>query len=132
LGGYYDSRKPDKDEMNIFRLLDLNRDAYHAALFSGKFRELPNLEELFSIRPYIGHAPINLQGFLGERGIHLIGGKLLVPDDLEGYMLHLEHHGVITYKRVELIDKLIELSHEPPLKLRMEVVNNELVISERE
>ena len=129
-GGYYATIPADGGEISVFRILDFNRDAYHAALFSEKFREVPDLEEIAARQPFIGHAPIDAKGLLHRDELRLIGGKPLSRDDLAGYMYYLEAHEVPEAEIDELIERLIEFSQQPPLRLRLEIVEEELVITE--
>ena len=41
-GGYYARRSVESGQFSVFRLLDFNRDAYHAAMFTEKFASLPS------------------------------------------------------------------------------------------
>ena len=132
-GGYYASIPLDGGEIRIFRLLDFNQYAYHAALFTEKFATVPTVEELLSLSPFIGHAPIDARALvLQDDELRLIGDRALSGDDLEGYMTYLEAHEVAEDKQNELAERLIAYSTEPPLSLRLEIVDDELVILDRE
>jgi hypothetical protein len=74
-GGYYASIPADNNEISVFRLLDFNRDVYHAVLFSNKFTTVPTLEELTMLSPLICHAPIDARALVREDELRLIGGK---------------------------------------------------------
>lgn len=129
-GGYYASKEEGSDQFGAFRLLDFNRDAYHAALFNEKFDELPTVESLRALSPFIGHVPIDSRALLRERELQLIGGSPLTEEDLEGYMIYLEHHEMSKEERTELANNLLGFSTEPPLRLRLHLVEDELAITE--
>jgi len=112
----------------LFRLLDFNRDAYHAALFNENFLEIPSLDKIIALVPFIGHVPIDARGLLNAN-IQLVGGTPLTSEDLEGYMLYLEYHDVSADKRRELTEQLVSFSYEPPLNLHLEIKEDELHIS---
>jgi hypothetical protein len=131
-GGYYATIPADGSEISVFRLLDFNRDAYHAALFTAKFNTVPELEEIAEIEPFIGHAPIDTRALLNKDELRLIGGKPLNRDDLDGYMCYLEAHEVPREQTHELVEQLLDFSHQPPLSLHLEIVDEELVITEPE
>ena len=129
-GGFYASRDQSTGSVSIYRLLDFNRDAYHAAPYKEKFPEIPSLNDVVRLSPFVGHVPIDTQD-LAKPSTQLIGGIPLTATDLEGYMIFLEHHGASSEERTELQARLIEFSNEPPLSLRLEVVDGELQIFER-
>jgi hypothetical protein len=131
-GGFYASIPAEGGDMTVFRLLDFNRDAYHAAMFAEKFSVLPTLEQLTSLTPFIGHAPIDARGLIRDDDLRLIGSKPLTRADLEGYMYYLEAHEVPQAEMDELAERLISFSSEHPLRLQLEIVDDELLISERE
>lgn len=131
-GGYYASIPEDSGETSVFRLLDFNRDAYHAALFTDKFTTIPTLSELVELSPFIGHAPVDARAFVSNDDLRLIGGKPLTHDDLEGYMYYLNEYGLSKEETDGLVEQIISFSHEPPLSIRLEIVGEELIISERE
>lgn len=130
-GGYYASREEGDTEFGVFRLLDFNRDAYQAAIFKEKFAELPNLEDIMKLSPYIGHAPIDSKALLRPKEIYLLGGQQLAEEDLEGYRFYLEHHEVGEKEIEELLGNVIVFSHEPVLKLTLTLSGDELQITER-
>lgn len=72
-GGYYASIPEDGSAVSVFRLLDIDRFAYHAALYQERFANLPTVEQLAAIRPFIGHAPIDTRLLVGEAEVRLIG-----------------------------------------------------------
>ena len=131
-GGYYATIPAEGGEISVFRLLDFNRDAYHAVLFTDKFSTVPELEEIAAIEPFIGHAPIDTRALLNKDELRLIGGKPLTRDDLYGYMCYLEGHEVPQKEMHELAEQLIDFSRQPPLSLHLEIVDEELVITEPE
>jgi hypothetical protein len=130
-GGFYATKEKDEDQYGVIRLLDFNRYVYHVAIFQEKFSEVPNLEDVVDLAPYIGHAPIDSKALLREREIHLLGGSALTDKDLEGYRFYLEHHEVKRGDIEELFCSVIEFSNQPPLELTLEVVDGELEITER-
>ena len=129
-GGYYFCKEDDdNEEHGIIRLLDFNRYSYQSALFSEKFSEKPEPETVTALSPFIGHVPIDARGILnGTR--ELIAHKPLAPEDLEGYRMYLEHHEMPTGEIDQLFANLIQYSKEPPLKLKLQIVNEELQIEE--
>lgn len=129
-GGYYASQEEGNDDVTIFRLLDFNSTAYHAALFTEKFKHSPSIDEVNRLSPFISHAPIDVRGFL-RRSITLIGSTPLIADDLKGYMVYLEHHEVSIEERDRLLESIIKFSRQPPLELRLELHGEELSITER-
>ena len=129
-GGFYVSREEGADHFGAFRLLDFNRDAYHAALFTEKFDTPPSLDTLQSLSPFIGHVPMDARALLRERELQLVGGIPLTEADLEGYMIYLENHDVGEEDRAALTARLLEFSLKPPLPLRLELINDVLEISE--
>ncbi len=131
-GGYYASVSSENGEVSGFRLLDFNRDAYHAALYSEKFSQLPTLDQVQNLSPFVGHAPIDAKGLLNRDNLQLIDGKPLGRDDLAGYICYLEAHDVPQEDIDGLVNEVIEYSQESPLPLRLQVIAGELVISERE
>ena len=130
-GGYYAGRSADSGEYSIFRLLDFNQHAYHAALFSEKFQTLPSDSVVLALKPFIGHAPIDARALVHEGDLTLVGRAPLTQGDLEGYLYYLEAHDVPESERVSLAASLIGFSHEPPLRLRLELTTDALDVSER-
>ena len=128
-GGYYVSR--EAEHFSLFRLLDFNQHAYHAALFKEQFPTIPRLDDVLPLRPFIGHAPIAVEGLL-HGSITLVGAAPLTADDLDGYLFYLEHHDVPADEQSLLSQRLIEFSHSPPMRLSIERQNNGIVITERE
>jgi hypothetical protein len=131
-GGYYLSRKEGADHFSLFRILDFNRNAYHAALFREKLADVPSLDDVLSLTPFIGHAPIDARGLVRRAPLQLIGGAPLTDEDLAGYMVYLERHGVAAEERDELLKRAIEFSHDSPLGLRLTIVGDKLMIEEQE
>ena len=130
-GGYYASKEEGRDEYGVFRLLDFNCNAYHITIYREKFAEIPTLEDVLQLSPYIGHAPIDSRALLRERDIHLVGGPVLTEDDLEGYRVYLEHHEVAEDDISELFRNVVGFGMQPPMKLTLTLVNGELDITER-
>jgi hypothetical protein len=91
-GGYYASISSDNSKISVFRMLDFNRDAYHAALFAEEFTDTPKLEQLKDLSPFIGHAPIDARSLLLNDDLQMIGRQELSRSDLEGYIYYLEAH----------------------------------------
>ena len=130
-GGYYACTSKDSDGFSIIRLLDFNRDAYHASLYSEGFKEFPSPEDVMKLTPFIGHAPIDAKGLLNYESISLIDRKPLTQSDLEGYMYYLAEFEVSENERKELTESLISFSKDTPLALRLYISDNELQIEER-
>ncbi len=130
-GGYYASTDPENGSITVFRLLDFNRDAYHAALFKERFDEMPTLADMTALSPLIGHAPIDARGMVRHENLQFLGSNPLLREDLEGYAYYLEAHEVTAYDIEELFGRILGFSTESPLQLRLELINDELVISQR-
>ncbi len=130
-GGYYLSKDPDSDQYSVFRLLDFNRQAYHAAIFQEGFSEVPKPEALLGLTPFIGHAPIDARALLNNHSLTLVASAPLTAEDLEGYHLYLEHHEVPSAEIEKLFSTITRFSQQAPLKLSLELVEGELQISER-
>jgi hypothetical protein len=130
-GGYYASREEGEDQYGVFRLLDFNRDAYHVALFKEKFAAVPTLQDVVQLSPVIGHAPFDSKALLRAREIRLLGGTALTEDDLEGYRLYLEHHGVGKDDIDKLFRTVIGFGHQPPMKIMLTLIDGELGITEQ-
>ena len=130
-GGYYASLEQEEEQFGVFRLLDFNRYAYHVAIFKEKFSELPSLEHVMRLTPYIGHAPIDSKALLRPREIHLLGATPLTEEDLKGYRFYLEQHEMEEKDIKALLDSVIGFGNEPPLKLTLAEKDGELEITER-
>lgn len=88
------------------------------------------LGEIRALAPFVGQVPVDARG-LFDAPIQLLGGAPLTGEDLEGYMVYLEHHDVSAEERSELMERLIGFSNDPSLRLRLEIDDGELLISER-
>lgn len=130
-GGYYASRAEDSGEISIFRLLDFDTYAYQAALFEETFTNVPQLETLAKLSPFVAHAPIDSRRLLSRGEVTLIGSEPLNREDLEGYISYLEVHEVSKKDIDKLITEVIAFSREPMVSFRLEIINNELVVSEK-
>lgn len=130
-GGYYASRSEDDGKIAIFRLIDFNQEAYHIALYNEKFDENPNISQLTSLTPFIGHAPIDSKGLLALDGLKFIGTKALTNSDLEGYKYYLEANDAPEDFITEITASLLRFSNEPRMHLLLKLVNGELEISQR-
>lgn len=131
LGGYYASTDCDSGQITVFRLLDFNRDAYQAALFSETFSTTPTLKDVTSLSPFIGHAPLDSRALLRDnRRLQYLGCRPLTREDLEGYACYLEVHQVMPSEIEELFERLLQFSMGPPLGLRLEIIDGTLMISE--
>jgi hypothetical protein len=132
-GGYYTLISSDDRHFSVFRMLDFTPDGYHAALFSKKFTNIPDLEQLKNSSPFIRHAPINTRSLLLNDELQMIGRQELSHSDLEGYIYYLEAHEVTQEEIDDLIERILVFSRdEAPLRLRLEIIEDQLVISERE
>lgn len=131
-GGYYSSLEEDGGKYTIFRLLDFNQDAYHVALYSEKFESPPKEDEVKSLAPFIGHAPIDVRGLLNRKEVLLIGSSPLEKEDLEGYIYYLKEFEVSDQEVEDLVNSLISFSKQEPLALRLLTVDGEFQIQERE
>lgn len=128
-GAYYLTK--EDNQYRVFRLLDFNRYAYHAAIFKETFTSRPTKEETLQFTPFIGHAPIDAKALLKEGNIQLLAAAPLKKEDLEGYRYYLEEQGMTNSELDELIQRIMEFSTQPPLQLRLEIVDDELEISQR-
>lgn len=128
-GAYYLTE--EDNQYRVFRLLDLNRYAYHAAIFKETFTTRPTKDEILQLTPFIGHAPIDAKTLLQEESIQLLAATPLKKEDLEGYRYYLEEQGMTTSELDELIQRIMEFSNQPPLQLRLEIVDDELEILQR-
>ena len=130
-GGYYACVSRDRSEVSIIRLLDFNRDAYHASLFSERFDDIPEPDVVESLEPFIGHVPVDARGLLNLETMVLISRKPLTQSDLYGYMFYLEEFGMPEAEIDELAKSLMAFSNEAPMALRLSISNDELQIEER-
>lgn len=130
-GGYYASKNEDEEEYTVFRILDFNKDAYHAAIFKETFSELPERAEIESLSPFVGHAPIDSKALVGKGELNLIFGRELNEDDLTGYRCYLEQFEVEKEEIDGLMAAVIGFSKELPMKLRLGILDGELTIEER-
>ena len=131
-GGFYACTSAERSEISIIRLLDFNRDSYHAALFDKTFEEIPGTDVVEALSPFIAHVPVDARGLLNHESMILVCRKLLTRDCLEGYMYYLEEFGVPEDEREELMESLIAFSKDEPLKLKLYLSDDELQIEERE
>lgn len=128
-GAYYLTE--EDNQYRVFRLLDFNRYAYHAAIFKETFTTRPTKDEILQLTPFIGHAPIDAKTLLQEESIRLLASAPLKKEDLEGYRYYLEEQGMTTSEMDELTQRIMEFSSQPPLQLRLEIVDDELEILQR-
>jgi hypothetical protein len=131
-GGYYASQSEDDDAFTVFRLLDLDQDGYHAALYREKFDKCPTLADVERLVPFVGHVPMAIGSLLHERNLKLIGRRPLTHADLEGSMLFLEHHDVPAEERQALSEKLIGFGNQDLVPISVEEVDGEITLSVRE
>ena len=89
-GGFYACTSADESKVSIIRLLDFNRDAYHAALFDESFEEIPRAVAVETLSPFVGHVPVDARGLLNNEAMVLICRKPLTRNCLEGYMYYLD------------------------------------------
>mmetsp|Transcript_17240 Transcript_17240/g.37487 ORF Transcript_17240/g.37487 Transcript_17240/m.37487 type:complete len:94 (-) Transcript_17240:217-498(-) len=81
---------------------------------------MPSFEEAQALSPMVGYVPIASSDLLAKGQITLLGGIPLEPSQLDGYTYYLkDSSGMSELKISELVDRLIEFSAEPPLKLRL-------------
>jgi hypothetical protein len=130
-GGYYACVSRDSAEVSIIRLLDFNRDAYHASLFSERFDHIPEPDVVESLKPFIGHVPVDARGLLNYETMVLISRKPLTESDMYGYMFYLEQFEVPEAERDELASSLMTYSTEAPMALRLSIADDELRIEAR-
>ena len=131
-GGYYASQSEDDHAFAIFRLLDLDRNGYHATLYGERFDRYPTVADVAHLVPLVGHVPMAIGSLLHNRSLKLIGRRPLTREDLEGYMLFLEHHDVPAEERQALSEKLIGFGDQDPVPLTVEGVDGEVTLSVRE
>ena len=125
-GGYYARISRDSAEVSVIRLLDFNRDAYHAALFSERFDDIPEPDAVESLKPFIGHVPLDSRGLLELKTMVLISTKPLTQSDLYGYIYYLEEFEVAEADRDEIAESLIAFSNDAPMALRLSISDDEL------
>ncbi len=130
-GGYYVCSEKDSDAFSVIRILDFNRDAYHASLYDESFDDIPSAIDIEKLSPFIGHAPIDAKGLLKYEMLTLIDRKPLTRSDLEGYMYYLAEFDVSEDEREELTNSLINFSNEKPMALSLYLSEGELQIEER-
>lgn len=128
-GGYYASIGDDRGEITLFRLLDFNRDDYHIAIYQEKFQSIPSLNEVKGLTPFIRHVPLDSRSLLNNKKTLLIGNRHLSQSDLAGYLMYLESFEVSSEDLELLTQSILEYSQEPPLQLRLTLVEEELQIS---
>jgi len=117
-GGWYTQQSED-GSWTVFRLLDINRDAYHSTLFRDRFSERPTFEQAIGLQPYALHVPI-AAGRLVHYPATLIGATPLQLEDLYGYDVYLEQAaGMPDPDRRVFLQKLVGFSTQPPLDFRM-------------
>jgi hypothetical protein len=116
-GGYYIIKEEGK--FRVFRLLDFNKDAYHAQLFQEKFDNPPTFEEVKGLKPFIWHAPIAVASLLDRDGFRLIGQEKLDEQALAGYEEYLRQMGVQDTAAKDMVNRLIEYSSQTPMKVRL-------------
>lgn len=130
-GGYYACTSDDSNEISIIRLLDFNRETYHACLFDESFDKTPGPEVIDELSAFVGHVPIDARGLLNNDSVVLIGSRPLTRNDLEGYMYYLAEFEVPEDEMEELAESLIAFSKDQPLALRLSLSDGELQIEER-
>ncbi len=131
-GGYYASICDDRGEITLFRLLDFNRDDYHIAIYQEKFQSIPSLNKVEGLTPFIRHVPLDSRSLLNNKKTLLIGNRHLSKSDLAGYLMYLESFEVPSEDLELLTQSILEYSQEPPLQLRLTLVEEELQISKIE
>jgi len=130
-GGFYACASRDSDGISVIRLLDFNRDAYHASLFNERFDAIPGPEVIENLSLSIGHVPIDARGLLNFDTLTLIGRKPLTQDDLVGYMSYLAEFDVSEAEGKKFADSLMAFSNDAPLALRLYLLEGKLQIEER-
>jgi hypothetical protein len=116
-GGYYTSKKEGK--FGIFRLLDFNKDAYHIQLFQEKFNHSPSFDVVKDLRPFVWHVPIAVGGLLNQDELKLIGHNELDEQSLMGYEGYLRQMGADEAIIKEIVNRLVEYSNKPPMKVQL-------------
>lgn len=119
-GGYYVYK--DKDDYRVFRLLDLDRAAYHSQYFHETFDHAPEFSEIKDLRPYIWHTPLAAAGLLTLEELTLIGFVKLDDKALAGYEDYLTAMGVSESDIRELRERVLELSElcsKKPVKFKI-------------
>lgn len=130
-GGFYACVSHDCDGISIMRMLDFNRDAYHAALFNERFDDIPEPGVVDTLSPFVGHVPVDAKALLRNQRMVLVGRQPLTPADLAGYMLYREQTHMPEDERNELTNTLIRFGTDDPLSLRLSILNGELQVEER-
>lgn len=130
-GGFYLTRSEDSGDYRVFRLLDFNKDACHAAFFTETFESPPGWEEVKDLSPFVGHVPMDARSLLNYEELQLLGRTPLDRDDLSGYEYYLGEHGVDPERIDELFGRIIEFSGKEPMQLRLGLDGEELAIDVR-
>lgn len=131
-GGYYACKEQESGKFTLFRLLDFNQESYHYALFSEEFEELPTIEDIKNLKPFIGHIPHGTASLLLCDSLTLIHRKPLTQEDLDGYIYYLSEFNVSKDELDELIKDIIEFSYQMTLPIILYKSNGELQIEKRE
>ena len=127
-GGFY-AYKGESGVFRVFRLLDLNADAYHAQLFKEEFDSMPSIDEVKVLVPYIWHVPMATTGLLNNNELTLIGYEPLDERSLQGYEEFMRQMERPEDAIKEMIDRLIDFSHAEPMSLMFENTEEGLVIT---
>jgi hypothetical protein len=128
-GGYYAMRE-GKGHYRVFRLMDFTTHTLDISWYRESFVYRPSLEEVAELTPFVQFYAIDTRTLLNQREIHLLGYHALTQDDIEGfrsYKLIDVMDTVATEKRVKVI---VDLSKQPPRKLRLNLVDDEVVITD--
>jgi len=116
-GGYYASE--EAGGFGVFRLLDFNRQGYHAQLFREKFDHSPSLSEIQKLEPFLWHAPIAIGALMNKEAMKLVGHDSLDEHALMGYEEYLRQMGAEESAIKELLARLIEFSNRKPMRVRL-------------
>lgn len=111
-GGYYVTK--DEYGYSVFRLLDVNPEAYHIAVYDRRFRRRPEFSDVYTLVPSNPH--VALEGIdLLSTAPELIGKKELKDDELNAYRAYLYSRGIRGIKQFALIEQVKQSSREEPL-----------------
>jgi len=128
-GAYYTYRDPETGTFSVFRLLDLNKDAIHYALFSETFKTRPEGKTIARLKPFAGHIPQALGAVFNKSDLEISLSAPLNDDALGGYRHYLGEHGMPDDAIDDMFENLKQYSRQPPLRLRLTRDGDDLQVS---
>lgn len=128
-GGYYAMRE-GTGHYTVFRLMDFSPHTIHISIYRKTFVYRPSLEDVTELTPIMQFYAEDARILLDQREIHLLGYHDWTKDDIEGLRSYLIFQGAeveAAEKRTKLI---ADLSKQPPKKLRLNLINDEVIITD--